>query len=845
MRVPKLLRVLVPLLACVLGALVLIPSAHPQRSQPSQSPPPSPGEAPHQPEKLALRHPVERELGPGRSDVFTVKASAGQFLRVVVEKKGVDVVAEVEDPAGRKLIAADSPSRAFGAEPASLVAGQAGAYRIVVTESPRSAETGHYRIELTDLRRPAPTDPVRMQAEQELYAAALEERAQDKESRTRAIAGFQHAASLWHGLNDNYQEALCLLRIGLVYSALGDKEKALDYYNRALPLQRATGDRAGEAEILSDIGQAYSDLGERQKALDYFSQALPLRRAAGDRAGEASTLLRTGVAYWYLGEKQKALDYYNQALPLQRAVGDRAGEASTLVNTGNVYSDLGDKQKALDYYNQALPLKRAVGDRTGEAAALNNMGSIYSALGEKQKALEYYGQALPLHRASGNRRSEAITLNSIGNVYSALGEKEKALEYYNQALPLHHAVGNRSSEADTLANIGNVYSKLGEPQKALDSYNQALPLKRATRDRAGEAATLSNLGFEYAQLGEPQKALDCYDQALAIQRAVGQRASEAVTLNNMGEAYADLGQRPKALEQYLEALRLARAVSDPSLEGEVLNNLMRYWEAERNPALAIFFGKQAVNLHQQMRRNIQNLDQGLQRSYLGTVNEHYRHLADLLIAEGRLSEAEQVLSLLKGQEYLDYVRGDDESPLKGRADLTPEEAACEKRYLEIAGKLVGIGAERGDLAAKPSLTPAETGRLQQLEEDVAVGNMELERFLGEMARDFSAKPATALKVEELRETQGIMEDLRELPAGTVAIYTLVGEDKYRFILRTPDAQKAYEVPITGGPAQPQGAGVPPGGARSRTRSPGRWRGSCMTSSWDPWRRICGRPTPAP
>jgi CHAT domain-containing protein len=47
----------------------------------------------------------------------------------------------------------------------------------------------------------------------------------------------------------------------------------------------------------------------------------------------------------------------------------------------------------------------------------------------------------------------------------------------------------------------------------------------------------------------------------------------------------------------------------------------------------------------------------------------------------------------------------------------------------------------------------------------------------------------------LRESQGIMEDLRELPAGTVAIYTLIGEDKFHAILRTADAQKVFEYPI--------------------------------------------------
>ena len=41
----------------------------------------------------------------------------------------------------------------------------------------------------------------------------------------------------------------------------------------------------------------------------------------------------------------------------------------------------------------------------------------------------------------------------------------------------------------------------------------------------------------------------------------------------------------------------------------------------------------------------------------------------------------------------------------------------------------------------------------------------------------------------------MMEDLRDLPQGTVAIYALIGGDKFRSILVTPNVQKAYEYPI--------------------------------------------------
>ena len=95
--------------------------------------------------KLALHQPVERELRPGQTDVFTVEVAAGLFLHVVAEKKGVDVVLVLAGPQGKPLVTADSPN-AFGPEPASLIANGGGEYQIRVAKSPRDSETGRYRI---------------------------------------------------------------------------------------------------------------------------------------------------------------------------------------------------------------------------------------------------------------------------------------------------------------------------------------------------------------------------------------------------------------------------------------------------------------------------------------------------------------------------------------------------------------------------------------------------------------------------------------------------------------------------------------------------------------------------
>ncbi len=349
-----------------------------------------------------------------------------------------------------------------------------------------------------------------------------------------------------------FQEGLKLYKQGTAESL----RQAIAKWEEALPLFRAVGDRRSESVTLNNIGLVYSDLGQKQKALEFYNQSLPLRREVGDKTGEAVTLNNIGAVYSNLGEKQKALEFYNQSLPLRRVVGDKTGEAVTLNNIGKVYDDLGQKQKALEFYNQSLPLRREVGDKTGEAVTLNNIGKVYDDLGEKQKALEYYNQSLPIFRVVGDKSGEASTLNNIGGLYSDLGEKQKALEYLNQSLPIFREVGNKKQEALTLNNIGGVYSDLGEQQKALERYNQSLSLSREVGDKAGEAAILNNIGGLYSDLGEKQKALLYLNQSLPLSRVVGNKTQEALTLYNIAYLEHDRGNLKDSLTNIEAAINI-------------------------------------------------------------------------------------------------------------------------------------------------------------------------------------------------------------------------------------------------------------------------------------------------
>jgi len=540
---------------------------------------------------------------------------------------------------------------------------------------------------------------------------------------------------------------------------------------------------------------ARGDASSFAAAAGKWQQSFDLWQSLDDKYGQAISLYSLAAALDGTKEYKKALDYFNQAQLLLHAVGDRDGEAATLTNIGAVYSNLGENQKTLDYYNQSLPVYRAVGDRAGEANSRYVVGKVYDALGEKQKALESYELALPILRDTGNRAGEAITLINIGKVYSDLGEKQKALESYNQVLPILRAVGDRAGEARTLSNIGKVYADLGEKQKALDFYTQALPLSRVVGDREGEAATLNNIGAVYSALGEKQKALEYYSQVLPLSRAVGDREGEAATLNNIGAVYSALGEKQKALEYYTQALPLATAVNDPILESGISYNLM-VSQRTPQPALAIFYGKQAVNLLQQVRGNIQGLDKELQKSFLASKNDYYRGLADLLIDQGRLPEAQQALDLLKQQEYSDYVRGgagDTLSPLT----LTPAEERAEADYQKSTAQLVSLGEQWARLKKIATRTPEEEKQFRDLSNQLDAASKGLDAFYARLYVLFGKDSAANKQVADVKGDVSALEDQIAETSHTAALYTMVTADHYRVIVITATATVAREYAITG------------------------------------------------
>ncbi|MEA5478360.1 CHAT domain-containing protein [Pseudanabaena galeata UHCC 0370] len=468
--------------------------------------------------------------------------------------------------------------------------------------------------------------------------------------------------------------------------------------------------------------------------------------------GQGLALNNIGFTYNALDQYQKAIDNLQQSLKIAREIKDRLGEVPSLVNLGLAYDSLGKYDKSIEFHLQSLAIAREIKNRLGEGASLANLGIAYRSLGKYDKAIEFYLQSLAIAREIKNRLGEGLALGNLGIAYYSLGKYDKAIEFQLQSLAIAREIKNRLGEGTSLGNLGNAYFSLGKYDKAIKFQLQSLAIAREIKDRRSEGTALNNLAVAYGKLNRDREAMIYYQQALSIAREIGNRGSEGLTLANLGGVLSDA----------------------------------------KRPELAILFYKQSINVREAIRKDISKLDQDLQKSYLATVEKTYRNLADLLLKQDRILEAQQVLDLLKVQELSDYlktVRGNNQTS-QGVDLQRPEQ------------NIIALASELNQLQQKDregNLNQTEAQRLAQL--------VRAERDQNKQFNSFLDSPEIKKLITELRRVEDnqnvdvakyrkLQKDLLSQFPNAVLLYPLILEDRLELILlntNTPPLRRTINI----------------------------------------------------
>ncbi len=617
----------------------------------------------------------------------------------------------------------------------------------------------------------------------------------------KAFVFYKQALAVARENKNQDWEATALMNLGDAFRKLDQPEQAIDSYQLALTIFRNNKNQTSEALTLKSITACLITLGRYTEAIGIAEQSLQIYRQLKDANGEGYSLNDLGLIYYRLDQYEKSTGYLKEALDTAIKAKDNSCAACAIANIATTYFELGKPDLALTELQRGLELTRLAKDEYLEAYLLQLNGNIYKSLTRYGEAKSFYEQSLSIYQKIKKKDGIANTLLALGSIFQELNQKNTALGFFEQALAISQKINDRELEIRVIQYLGWIYLSLKQYEKAREKYEKSLIIANEIKSKNRLSSAFDGLGKSYKGLMRFDDARKYYEKSLGIDREIKNPKGEAVELSNLGELYLEFNQYEKARSYIEQSLKIKKEIKALESYAYTLNQMMILWQKLKRPELAILVGKQVVNIYQEARGNIITFNADSQESYIKSKTETYRTLADLLIAKGRVAEAEQVLEMLKDDEFIKFLRRDDKAAkeLKATIKLTPTEEEAFKRYEEIADKITRIGREFGELEKESKKFPVgkfpRQAEMDKLDLQLADARKVFNKFLQELDARFRNKETKAKddRVAQISGTKALLDSLNQ--PRTVIISTIAGEDRLNLIVTTSKINRAHTVDI--------------------------------------------------
>lgn len=479
---------------------------------------------------LELGKPIEREIAGGQSHLYQVSLAEGQYLSIVVDQRGVDLVATLAGPDGKKLIEVDSPNGTQGPEPLKWIVKAAGIYRMEVRSLEKDAKPGRYEAKIVELRAATDRDRDLVEADK-LYneSVSLSGKGQYNQAiplAERAVALREKSLGAGHPDTTNSLNSLAEL-----YYYTGDYAQAEPLYRRVLVIREKTlgAEHSDTAAPLNGLAALYDDKGDYAQAEPLYRRALIIfeQTLGAEHPDTATVLNNLALLYKNKSDYAQAEPLYRRALAIcEKTLGaEHADTAISLNNLAALLRDKGDHAQAEPLYRRALAVReKTLGTEHPETAnTLNNLAALYDDKGNYAQAELFYRRALAIweRMLGADHPSTATALNNFATHYHAKGDYTQAEPLYHRALTIRVKTlgAEHPDTANSLNTLAALYQDKGDYAQAGALYRRALAIREKTlgAQHPSTAASLSNLAKLHEATGDISQAVAIRSRAQVIE----------------------------------------------------------------------------------------------------------------------------------------------------------------------------------------------------------------------------------------------------------------------------------------------------------------------------------------
>jgi len=420
-------------------------------------------------------------------------------------------------------------------------------------------------------------------------------------------------------------------------------EQALNYYQKSLNLKENNRWKIS-ASFLVNMASANWQLGEAEKALIFYQKALETNEIKENKAQKQAILKQKALLYIRLAKHNEVVRTY-QELAFELEQDNNFVELADVYNSlGYLFEEHQEAEEAMRYFEKAIKLleqAQDLKDSPKKAIFLENIGIAYSQKRLFKNAKEVFEQAFKIKEKYNNALELAQSYNHLGAVRYLTSNTIEALSFAQKAENLAEKNHAYSILATSCKLLELIYEKEQNFQKA----NYYAVKYQAALDRSKENESLSQ-----QNRSEKQADIVRNEETIKRQIAIGeQQEQERLKFLQEKEALEkdkeidrqksalDLAEK-KRLQSDLENQRLAQA----QLQQMLLVNEQRLALAQKEKSISLL-KEQETQKELELRKK--EAEQTIRKKAIETLEKEQKIQQEALVKEQKSNRLILILSV--------------------------------------------------------------------------------------------------------------------------------------------------------------------------------------------------------
>jgi tetratricopeptide (TPR) repeat protein len=257
----------------------------------------------------------------------------------------------------------------------------------------------------------------------------------------------------------------------IIENYLGNRESAIEYYDRAFTAYRQLQDFSSFSYLM--LRSLDTSGVTSEKIYQYLFEAIQFKRKSGDFFNTAYLLyMYCMIVAYHIGKPVQATALMEESCEIFEKLGDPLSKEMSLVVVDPILNINGHYAELLEVREKKLAYARERGDRQTTGIYLGEIGETLCHLGNYPTAEDHFRAAL-IQIKGGTPYQYAFRLCGFGEVLLAQDRVSESYDVFKESIA-GMKIGEKWGQGKALAGLSIAAFKIGKQEKAWEFIQQAL-----------------------------------------------------------------------------------------------------------------------------------------------------------------------------------------------------------------------------------------------------------------------------------------------------------------------------------------------------------------------------------